>query len=156
MQKQHWQTSANIQVEHLPGGSNILPHHPSNVQKIARHTNTLTPSVLELTKNNIFFRPEEAMLETGESLSQLLKIKFCLREILNLHSSKQNEKHRYTTDICSNITSCNTHSLTYSLFLVIFIFSYNQHWVVLYHLFLHWSCTEMYLLLFPYNKFVEC
>ena len=38
-------------------------------KKIAGHTNTLTPSVLELTKNNIFFRPEEAMLETGESLS---------------------------------------------------------------------------------------
>ena len=46
-----------------------LPLYPSNVQKIAGHTNTLTPSVLDIIKNNIFFRPEEAMLETGESLS---------------------------------------------------------------------------------------
>ena len=29
----------------------------------------MTPSVLEIMKINIFFRPEEAMLETGESLS---------------------------------------------------------------------------------------
>ena len=38
-------------------------------KKFAGHTNTLTPSVLDIIKNNIFFRPEEAMLETGESLS---------------------------------------------------------------------------------------
>ena len=31
----------------------------------------MTPSVLEIIKINIFFRPEEAMLETGESMSQL-------------------------------------------------------------------------------------
>ena len=33
------------------------------------YVNTITPSVLEIIKINIFFRPEEAMLETGESLS---------------------------------------------------------------------------------------
>ena len=33
----------------------------------------MTPPVLEMMKVNIFFRPEEVMLETGESLS-LLKI----------------------------------------------------------------------------------
>ena len=42
---------------------------PIQCPKIAGHTNTLTPSVLDIIKNNIFFRPEEAMLETGESLS---------------------------------------------------------------------------------------
>ena len=62
-----------------------LPLKPSNVQKIAGHTNTLTPSVLDIIKNNIFFSPEEAMLETGKSLSSLLKIKFCLREIFKLN-----------------------------------------------------------------------
>ena len=29
----------------------------------------MTPTVLEIIKINIFFRPEEAMLETGENLS---------------------------------------------------------------------------------------
>ena len=38
-----------------------LSHNPSNVPKIAGHTNTLTPSVLKITKNKIFFRQEEAM-----------------------------------------------------------------------------------------------
>ena len=42
---------------------------PIQCPKIAGHTNTLTPSVLDVIKNNIFFRPEEAMLETGKSLS---------------------------------------------------------------------------------------
>ena len=46
-----------------------LPQKPIQCPKIAGHTNTLTPSVLDIIKNNIFFRPEEAMLETGESLS---------------------------------------------------------------------------------------
>ena len=39
--------------------------------KIAGHTNTMTPSVLEIIKINIFFRPEEAMLGTGKTLSYL-------------------------------------------------------------------------------------
>ena len=48
---------------------NHLSQNPSYVQKIAGHTNTLTPSELDIIKNNIFLRPEESMLETGKSLS---------------------------------------------------------------------------------------
>ena len=44
-----------------------LPQKPIQCPKIAGHTNTLTPSVLHRIKNNIFFRTEEVMLETGES-----------------------------------------------------------------------------------------
>ena len=39
--------------------------------QIAGHTNIMIPSVLEIIKINIFFRPEEAMLGTGKSLSYL-------------------------------------------------------------------------------------
>ena len=65
----NWPISANIQAKHLPGGLKHLPQKPIQCPKIAGHTNTLTPSVLDITKNNIFFRPEETMLETGKSLS---------------------------------------------------------------------------------------
>ena len=69
MQNNNWPISANIQASHLSGGLKHLPQKPIQCPKIAGHTNTLTPSVLDITKNNIFFRPEEAMLETGEILS---------------------------------------------------------------------------------------
>ena len=46
----------------------------------------MTPTVLEIIKINIFFRPEEPMLETDKSLSELLKFKLCLRESLKLHT----------------------------------------------------------------------
>ena len=39
--------------------------------KIAGHTNTMTPPVLEIMRINIFFRQEEAMLGTGKSLAYL-------------------------------------------------------------------------------------
>ena len=43
--------------------------NPILCPKIAGHINTLTPSMLDIIKNNIFFRLEEAMIESGESLS---------------------------------------------------------------------------------------
>ena len=69
MQNNNWLTSANIQAYHLPGGKTSTTQPIQCPKNIAGHTNTLTPSVLDMIKNNIFFRPEEAMLETGESLS---------------------------------------------------------------------------------------
>ena len=47
------------------------------------------------SKSNIFFRPEEAMLETGNSLSSK-QILFCVWEETYSILYKQNEKHPLT------------------------------------------------------------
>ena len=44
---------------------------PIKCPKIAGHTNTMTPPGWKIIEINIFFRPEEAMLGTGKSLSYL-------------------------------------------------------------------------------------
>ena len=67
-------------------------------KKIAGHTNTLTPSVLEIIKINIFFRPGRSHVRNRQKLVLSLKILVLLKRIFDLHISKQNEKHPYTLD----------------------------------------------------------
>ena len=66
------------------------------MSKIAGHTNTLTPSVLEIIKINIFFRPGRSHVRNWRKLVLSLKILVLLKRIFDLHISKQNEKHPYT------------------------------------------------------------
>ena len=51
--------------------------------------------MLEIIKNNIFFRPGRSHVRNWQKFVLALKIWFCFREIYKLHISKQNEKHPY-------------------------------------------------------------
>ena len=68
----------------------------ADIAWIAGHTNTLTPSVLEIIKINIFFRPGRSHVRNWQKLVLSLKILVLLKRIFDLHISKQNEKHPYT------------------------------------------------------------
>ena len=65
---------------------------------IAGHTNTLTPSLLEIIKINIFFRPGRSHVGNWQKLVLSLKILVLLKRIFELHTRKQNEKHPYSYD----------------------------------------------------------
>ena len=55
-------------------------------RKIAGHTNTLTPSVLEIIKINIFFRPGRSHVRNWQKLVLSLKILVLLKRIFDLHT----------------------------------------------------------------------
>ena len=67
----HWQT---------------VTTYPSNVQKITGHTNTLTPSVFEINKINIFFRPGRSHVRNWQKLVLALKILVLLERIFDLYT----------------------------------------------------------------------
>ena len=76
-------TSANKNKQTCP--NKIQTEHPT----LWHHL------VLEMIEVNIFLRPEEAIFETGKSLSvNKIQVLF-LRKYFNLHCIKQNEKHLY-------------------------------------------------------------
>ena len=56
----------------------------------------MTPSVLEIIKINIFFRPGRSHVRNWQKLVLSLKILVLLKRIFELHTRKQNEKHPYT------------------------------------------------------------
>ena len=56
----------------------------------------MTPSVLEIIKINISFRPGRSHVRNWRKLVLSLKILVLLKRIFDLHISKQNEKHPYT------------------------------------------------------------
>ena len=63
----------------MPSYDKILVLESKN--KITGHTFSDTlQSVYKFMKSNIFFRPEEAMLETGKSLSSKSKLVLFLRK----------------------------------------------------------------------------
>ena len=92
----HWLTT----IQHTgitPVQWQTVTTYPSNVQKITGHTNTLTPSVLEINKINIFFRPGRSHVRNWQKLVLTLKILVLLERILDLYTSKQNEKYPHTS-----------------------------------------------------------
>ena len=56
----------------------------------------MTPSVLEIIKINIFFRPGRSHVRNWQKLVLSLKILVLLKRIFELHTRKENEKHPYT------------------------------------------------------------
>ena len=59
-------------------------------KKIAGHTNTLTPSVLEIIKINIFFRPGRSHVRNWQKLVLSLKILVLLKRIFDLQKKTCN------------------------------------------------------------------
>ena len=87
-------TSANINsgITLATKNGNNICHIPTLViitinhqcPKIAGHTNTLTPSVLEIIKINIFFRPGRSHVRNWRKLVLSLKILVLLKRIFDL------------------------------------------------------------------------
>ena len=89
-------TSANINsgITLATKNGNNICHIPTLViitithqcPKIAGHTNTLTPSVLEINKINIFFRPGRSHVRNWQKLVLSLKILVLLKRIFDLQT----------------------------------------------------------------------
>ena len=89
-------TSANINsgITLATKNGNNICHIPTLViitithqcPKIAGHTNTLTPSVLEIIKINIFFRPGRSHVRNWQKLVLSLKILVLLKRIFDLQN----------------------------------------------------------------------